>query len=136
MAAACRFCRAPLDRTLVDLGASPLCESFLPADRLDAMEPFYPLHARVCTQCFLVQVDEYVRPEDIFHEYAYFSSYSESWLAHARAYVDAIVPRLGLGREHLVVEVGSNDGYLLQYVVARGIPVLGVDPARNVAAAA
>ena len=134
--AACRFCRAPLDRTLVDLGASPLCESFLPAERLDAMEPFYPLHARVCTECFLVQVDEYVRPEDIFDEYAYFSSYSESWLAHARGYVEAIVPRLGLGPEHLVVEVGSNDGYLLQYVVERGIPVLGIDPARNVAAAA
>ncbi|HEY7140320.1 MAG TPA: class I SAM-dependent methyltransferase [Methylomirabilota bacterium] len=133
---ACRVCRAPLRHTLVDLGVSPLCESYIPAERLDVMEPHYPLHAYVCDGCWLVQVREYVRPEAIFTEYAYFSSYSDSWLAHAAAYVDRIVPRLGLGPGSLVVEVGSNDGYLLQYLVARGIPALGVEPARNVAAAA
>jgi hypothetical protein len=133
---ACRFCREPLRHTLVDLGVSPLCESFVSPGGLNAMEPFYPLHAYVCHGCWLVQVHEYVRPETIFTEYAYFSSYSDSWLAHAAAYVDRIVSRLGLGPQSLVIEVGSNDGYLLQYVVARGIPALGVEPARNVAAAA
>ena len=115
---------------------SPLCESYRTAADLNRMEPFYPLRAWVCGRCFLVQVDEYVSPGEIFGEYAYFSSYSESWLAHARAYVDAIVARLELGPRSFVVELGSNDGYLLQYVVARGIPVLGIEPARNVAAAA
>jgi SAM-dependent methyltransferase len=134
--ASCRFCQAPLTHSLVDLGMSPLCEAYVPADRLDAMEPFYPLHAYVCDHCWLVQVREYVRPEAIFTEYAYFSSYSDSWLAHAAAYVDRMVPQLGLGPGSLVVEVGSNDGYLLQYFIARGIPVLGVEPARNVAAVA
>jgi hypothetical protein len=100
------------------------------------MEPFYPLHAYVCDRCWLVQVREYVPPEDIFTEYAYFSSYSDTWLAHAAAYADTIVPRFGLGPASLVIEVGSNDGYLLQYFVARGIPVLGVEPARNVTPAA
>ncbi len=132
----CRCCAMPLRHLVVDLGMSPLCESYLTADQLDQMEPFYPLRAWVCERCFLVQVKEYVSPAAIFDEYAYFSSYSESWLAHARAYTDMIVERLGLGAESLVVELGSNDGYLLQYFVARGIPVLGVDPARNVAAAA
>ena len=135
-ASACRFCRAPLAYTLVDLGMSPLCEAYVAPDQLDTMEPFYPLRAHVCDRCWLVQVREYVRPEAIFTEYAYFSSYSDSWLAHAAAYVDRIVPRLGLGAGSLVVEVGSNDGYLLQYVVARGIPALGIEPAKNVAAAA
>jgi SAM-dependent methyltransferase len=121
---------------VVDLGVSPLCETYIPADRLDAMEPFYPLHAYVCNRCWLVQVREYVRPEAIFTEYAYFSSYSDSWLAHAAGYVDQMVPRFGLGPGSLVIEVGSNDGYLLQYFIARGVPVLGVEPARNVAAAA
>jgi SAM-dependent methyltransferase len=133
---ACRFCRAPLTHTVVDLGASPLCEAYVPAGRLAAVEPAYPLCAYVCDECWLVQVPEYVPPETIFTEYAYFSSYSDSWLAHAAAYVDRIVPELGLGRESLVIEVGSNDGYLLQYLVARGIPALGIEPARNVAAAA
>ena len=132
----CRFCRASLRHTLVDLGVSPLCESFVTPEALDAIEPVYPLHAYVCTACWLVQVPEYVPPEAIFTEYAYFSSYSESWLAHAAAYVDRIVPRLALGPRSLVVEVGSNDGYLLRYVIARGIPALGIEPARNVAAAA
>ena len=132
----CRFCRAPLAQVVVDLGVSPLCEAYVAADRLGAEEPVYPLCAYVCDECWLVQVPEHVPPESIFTEYAYFSSYSDSWLAHAAAYVDRIVPALGLGPESLVIEVGSNDGYLLQYLVARGVPVLGVEPARNVAAAA
>src|SRR2546430_16482486 len=115
---------------------SPLCESYLREDQLDEMEPFYPLHVYVCHQCFLVQVQEYVSPEAIFREYAYFSSYSDSWLAHVKGYVSMITERLGLNPASQVVELGSNDGYLLQYFVAKGIPVLGVEPARNVAAAA
>jgi len=131
--ASCLFCEAPLRHTFVDLGMSPLCESFLTAEQLNQMERFYPLHVWVCERCFLVQVEEYVRPEGIFTEYAYFSSYSDSWLAHARAYVEMITGRLALGAGSRVVELGSNDGYLLQFFVARGIPVLGVDPAKNVA---
>jgi SAM-dependent methyltransferase len=115
---------------------SPLCESYVPADRLNAMEPFYPLHARICEQCLLVQLEEFVSAEEIFTEYAYFSSYSDSWVAHARNYVDATVERFGIGRESLVMEVASNDGYLLQHVVARDIPALGIEPAANVATAA
>jgi SAM-dependent methyltransferase len=134
--ASCLFCSAPLRHTVVDLGMSPLCESYLTGEQLGQMEPFYPLHAYVCEQCFLVQVQEFVSPEGIFTEYAYFSSYSDSWLAHARAYADMITDRLGLGAASQVVELGSNDGYLLQHFLPRGIPVLGVEPARNVAAAA
>ncbi len=134
--AACRFCSTPLRHTFVDLGMSPLCESFLTREQLNRMEPFYPLHAYVCESCFLVQVEEYVAPERIFDDYAYFSSYSEAWLSHARSYTDMVVPRYSLDRHSHVVELGSNDGYLLQYFVARGIPVLGVEPAANVAAAA
>lgn len=129
----CRFCTAPLRHTFVDLGTSPLCESYLPAEKLDEMEPFYPLHVRVCDRCFLVQVREYVRAEDIYSDYAYFSSYSDSWLEHARQYVDAMIERFGLGPQSRVVEVASNDGYLLQHFVARGVPVLGIEPAANVA---
>jgi hypothetical protein len=132
----CAFCAAPLRHTLVDLGMSPLCESYLTTDQLDGPETFYPLHAYVCGECFLVQVPQYVRPEEIFTEYAYFSSYSDSWLAHARAYVEMISTRFALTSASRVVELGSNDGYLLQYFVQRGIPVLGIEPARNVAAAA
>ena len=132
----CRFCHAELHRTFLDLGMSPLCESFLTEDQLNQMEPFYPLHAYVCEQCLLVQVCDYVAPESIFSEYAYFSSYSDSWLAHARRYTDAVIARLGLDHRSLVVELGSNDGYLLQFFVARAIPVLGIEPARNVAQAA
>jgi SAM-dependent methyltransferase len=134
--AACRFCSTPLRQTVVDLGMSPLCESYLTADQLNQMEPYYPLHVYVCHRCFLVQVEEYVSPEAIFREYAYFSSYSESWVAHAGNYVRMITARLGLTTASRVVELGSNDGYLLQHFVAQGIPVLGVEPARNVAAAA
>ena len=132
----CRFCGALLERTVVDLGMSPLCESFLAADQLDQMEPFYPLNVRVCESCLLVQLPEYVPPEEIFSEYAYFSSFSDSFVQHAADYVERVVERLGLGGESFVVEVASNDGYLLQHFVGHGIPVLGVEPARNVAAVA
>jgi hypothetical protein len=129
----CRFCKTPLQHTLVDLGMSPLCESYLTADQLNLMEPFYPLKVHVCSGCFLAQLEEYVKPEDIFTEYAYFSSYSDSWLHHARNYTDLMIERFKLGKEHQVVELASNDGYLLQYFVERGIPALGVEPAGNVA---
>jgi SAM-dependent methyltransferase len=132
----CRFCGAPLQHTFVDLGMSPLCESYVPADQLGAMEAFYPLHAKVCGSCLLVQLEEFVAPDAIFSEYAYFSSYSDSWVAHARAYVDMAVERFGLDADSLVVELASNDGYLLQHVVGRGIPALGVEPAANVASVA
>ena len=131
--ASCRFCGSALRHTFTDLGMSPPCENFLPADHLNRMEAFYPLHVHVCDQCFLVQLEEYVSPEQIFTEYAYFSSYSTSWLAHAKAYTERMVDRFHLGRDSLVVELASNDGYLLQYFVAQGVPVLGVEPAANVA---
>jgi SAM-dependent methyltransferase len=121
---------------MVDLGKSPLCESFLPADRLEAMEPFYPLHVRVCSRCWLAQLPAFVEPTEIFREYAYFSAYSDSWVEHANSYVDMITDRLSLTSESLVVELASNDGYLLQHFLPRGIPVLGIDPAANVALAA
>jgi SAM-dependent methyltransferase len=129
----CRFCGEPLRRTVVDLGMSPLCESYIEAARLDEMEPFYPLHVRICEGCFLVQLRAYVAPEQIFTEYAYFSSYSSSWIQHARQYADMIIERLRIGPELLVVELGSNDGYLLEGFVERGIPALGIEPAGNVA---
>ncbi len=132
----CRLCGAGLHHTFCDLGMSPLCESFLPADRLDRMEPYYPLRVMVCASCFLVQLREYVAPEHIFDDYAYFSSYSTSWVAHAKAYCDTVERRFGLGRDSLVVELASNDGYLLQHFLPKGIPVLGIEPAANVAAAA
>jgi SAM-dependent methyltransferase len=131
--ASCRFCGAALRHTFTDLGMSPPCESFLPADQLNRMEPFYPLHVHVCEDCYLVQLEEYVSPEHIFTEYAYFSSYSDSWLAHAKRYTELMVERFHLGRDSQVVELASNDGYLLQYFVERSIPVLGVEPAANVA---
>ena len=132
----CRSCDAPLEVSLVDLGSSPLCESFVPADRIDEPELFYPLHVRICTHCWLAQIPAVVEPSEIFQEYAYFSAFSDSWVTHASAYADMIVDRLGLGAESLVVEVASNDGYLLQHFLAKRIPVLGVDPAVNVALAA
>ncbi|HEX3703088.1 MAG TPA: hypothetical protein VHU82_07155, partial [Vicinamibacterales bacterium] len=131
----CRFCGAPLDRVLVDLGVTPLANRNLRPDEM-ASEKKYPLICRVCPQCLLVQVDDSVPPGAIFSEYQYFSSYSDSWVAHARRYCDAMVQRFSLGPESLVVEVASNDGYLLQHFVVRGIAVLGVEPAANVAAAA
>ena len=129
----CRFCAAPLSVNLVDLGMSPLCESYLAADQVNAMEPFYPLHVFVCGQCFLAQLEEYVQPEHIFSEYAYFSSYSDSWLRHSKKYTDLMTQRFGLGANSLVTELASNDGYLLQYFVEKRIPVLGIEPAANVA---
>lgn len=132
----CRFCTAPLEHVVVDLGMSPLCETYLRADELDAMERFYPLRVLICDRCLLVQLAEYVVPDDIFTEYAYFSSYSDAWVEHARRYAVEMIERLGLDARNLVVELGSNDGYLLQHFAARGIPVLGVDPAANVAPAA
>jgi len=132
----CRFCEAPLEHTVVDLGMSPLCESYVSADRLNQMEPFYPLHVYVCRSCLLVQLEEYVSAADIFTEYAYFSSYSSSWVEHARRYCEMAIRRLSLGPRSLVVELASNDGYLLQHFLSGGVPVLGIEPARNVAAAA
>jgi hypothetical protein len=132
----CRLCGASLTRTFVDLGMSPLCESYVPPEKLDVAEAFYPLHVRICDSCLLVQLPTYVAGEDIFTHYAYFSSYSDSWVAHAKRYADEMTSRLRLGSESLVTEVASNDGYLLQHFLAAGIPVLGVEPARNVAEAA
>ena len=133
---ACRFCGAPLSHVFVDLGASPLANSYLEPADLRKAEMFFPLCVYVCGQCFLVQLPEEERPEAIFSDYAYFSSYSESWLRHAETYAAAMVERFGLGPGHRVVEVASNDGYLLRWFAARGIPVLGVEPAGNVAEAA
>jgi len=132
----CRLCGATVTRTFVDLGMSPLCESYIPAERLDEPETFYPLHVRLCDNCLLIQLPTYVPGEDIFSDYAYFSSYSDSWVAHAKRYADAMIGRLGLNSASLVTEVASNDGYLLQHFKAEGIPVLGVEPAANVAEAA
>jgi len=129
----CRFCDSILRHTFVDLGMSPLCESYLPSDRLNQLEPFYPLRVYVCSECFLVQLEAYVQAEDIFTEYAYFSSYSESWVEHARVYTNQMVERFRLGPDSSVVELASNDGYLLQHFVAKGIQALGVEPAANVA---
>lgn len=129
----CRFCHAPLQHVIVDLGMSPLCESFLEKHQLNRMERFYPLRVYVCKTCFLVQLDQYVDPEEIFTEYAYFSSYADAWLEHARRYTIGAADRFGLDQDSLVVELASNDGYLLQYFAEQDIPVLGVEPAANVA---
>jgi SAM-dependent methyltransferase len=132
----CRLCGAALTHTFVDLGMSPPCESYLTADQLDQGETFYPLHVRVCPSCLLVQLPAYISAEDVFGHYAYFSSYSDSWVEHAERFVAGAVDRLGLSDGSFVVEVASNDGYLLQHVMRRGIRALGVEPAANVAAAA
>ena len=129
----CRFCGASLARTFVDLGMSPLCESYLISEHLNQMEPFYPLHVYVCESCFLVQLDEFVSPENIFSEYAYFSSYADSWLQHAKQYTDKMIELFHLNNQSQVIEVASNDGYLLQYFVGKTIPSLGIEPAANVA---
>jgi SAM-dependent methyltransferase len=135
-ARSCRFCGAALNRTFVDLGMSPLCESFLSAADLNHGEVFYPLHVYVCEKCFLVQLEQYETPENIFSEYAYFSSYSDSWLKHAEYYCNKMTTRFGLTGKSLVIEIASNDGYLLQYFVRDKIPALGIEPAANVAKAA
>jgi 2-polyprenyl-3-methyl-5-hydroxy-6-metoxy-1,4-benzoquinol methylase len=129
----CRFCGTGLRHTLVNLGMSPLCESFVSLDRINQMEAFYPLHVRVCESCFLVQLEAYVSPEEIFREYAYFSSYADSWLAQCKAYTDLVIDRFGLNQTSQVIELASNDGYLLQYFIEQNIPVLGVEPATNIA---
>jgi len=135
-APSCRFCAAPLSLVFADLGSSPLANSYLAADALGSAESFYPLTVYVCERCWLCQLPPAARPEEIFSDYAYFSSYSTSWVEHARRYVEAMIERFGFGDEHQVVEIASNDGYLLRHFVARGVPVLGVEPAANVAAAA
>lgn len=134
---ACRSCGAPLTAVLVDLGMTPISNAFVRADHASLSERFYPLKSFVCDQCWLVQLEDFETPETHFHaEYVYFSSFSDSWLAHARSFVEKAVTRLALGASSRVVEIGSNDGYLLQYFVQRGIPCLGVDPAANCAKAA
>ena len=132
----CRFCGHALKTSFVDLGMSPLCQTHIAPDQLHEMEPFYPLHAYLCEQCWLVQLQEFVSPQEIFGEYAYFSSYSSSWVEHARRYVEAMIGRFALGRDSKVMEIASNDGYLLQHFVAAGVPVLGIEPAANVGQAA
>lgn len=129
----CRFCGATAMTTFVDLGMSPLCQTHIERNNLNAMEPFFPLHARVCNVCLLVQLEEFVTPGDIFSEYAYFSSYSDSWVEHARRYVEAMRERFNMTRQSLVIEIASNDGYLLKHFVAAEVPVLGIEPAANIA---
>ncbi len=129
----CRLCRTELKTSFADLGLSPLANSFIKPDRQNAMEAFYPLHAYVCDACLLVQLGEFETPQAIFGDYLYFSSFSDSWLRHAKRYVEAQIGRFGLGADSLIVEIASNDGYLLQYARDAGIPVLGVEPAANVA---
>lgn len=133
MTAQCRFCKSPLRHTFADLGMSPTSNAYLTRNDLNRMEPFYPLHAFVCDKCLLVQLEEFESPENIFSDYAYFSSYSDSWLAHARQYTSDMTDRFGLTPESQVIEIASNDGYLLQYFRDDGIPVLGIEPAANVA---
>jgi len=133
MNSVCRFCGMPLRESFADLGMSPVANSYLRPDRLHAMEPFYPLHAYVCGKCFLVQLEEFQSPEEIFGDYAYFSSYSESWLQHARDYVLDTMKRFGINHSSQVIEIASNDGYLLRNFKEAGVPVLGIEPAANVA---
>uniref|UniRef100_UPI003568C745 methyltransferase domain-containing protein n=1 Tax=Fodinibius sp. TaxID=1872440 RepID=UPI003568C745 len=129
----CLNCSNSLENTFVDLGTSPLCEEFVKPENINNGQQFYPLHAYVCDECFLVQVGEYVHPEEIYSDYYYFSSYSDSWLAHAKDYVEMMTANYGINQESFVVEIASNDGYLLQYFKNKGIPILGVEPSDNVA---
>ncbi|MCK5398352.1 MAG: class I SAM-dependent methyltransferase [Thermoplasmata archaeon] len=129
----CRFCKVPLSHTFVDLGMSPPSNSYLNSQQLQSMERFYPLHAYVCPNCFLVQLDEFESPDLIFSNYAYFSSYSQNWLDHANKYVEHMINDFGIGPSHQVMEIASNDGYLLQFFDKHGVPVLGIEPAANVA---
>ena len=131
----CRFCSSELSQGFVDLGSSPLCQKHIPLSKANEAESFYPLHALVCTECYLVQLGEFVVPAEIFGdgEYAYFSSYSDTWVNHARSYAELMTQRFSLDSKSLVVEIASNDGYLLQNFVQRGIPCLGVEPASNCA---
>ncbi len=129
----CRFCGEPVESTFADLGVQPLCESYLSADQLNKMEPSYPLHVYFCKKCFLVQLEESITPQEIYKKYAYFSSSSKGWLKHCESYADMITNKLRLNANSQVVEVASNDGYLLQFFAQRNIPVLGIEPASNVA---
>ena len=131
--AKCRFCGTGLQHTFVDLGLSPLCETYPAAADFARGEVYYPLHVYVCEKCFLVQLEEYESAENIFSDYAYFSSFSDSWLKHAETYCNKMKARFGLNENSFVVEVASNDGYLLQYFVRQNVPVLGIEPAGNVA---
>ncbi len=135
-ASACRFCSTPLEHVFADLGMSPLANSYLAPEHANGMEPFYPLRAFVCENCLLVQLEEFETPERIFGDYSYFSSYSSTWLAHGRRYAERMMGLLALDQDSLVVELASNDGYLLQHFQALGVPVLGIEPAANVAAVA
>ena len=132
----CRFCATPLRRTFVDLGMSPLCQTHIEPHQLNHAEMFYPLHTYVCEKCYLVQLEQFVAPDEIFSDYAYFSSYSDSWVDHAKRYVEMAIDRFALNRSSLVIEIASNDGYLLQHFARRQVPCLGIEPAANVAAAA
>lgn len=133
----CRFCNNTLTNEFVDLGSSPLSNSFLTKDQLNSPETFYPLKIMVCEKCFLVQIDEFAKHNDIFNnDYAYFSSFSTSWLAHAKAYTRMMIKRFGFNAQSRVIEIASNDGYLLQYFKEQGVPVLGIEPAANTAAVA
>lgn len=129
----CRSCGSPLETTFVDLGVQPLCESYIPPDQLNQMEPSYPLHVYLCKNCFLVQLEESITPQEIYRKYAYFSSSSKNWLKHCETYTDMITKKLGLTSNSQVVEVASNDGYMLQFFARRNISVLGIEPASNVA---
>jgi len=133
MSLKCRFCNTETDYTFADLGMHPPCESYVSCGNINSMEPFYPLKVYVCPKCFLVQLDEYISPEEIFTEYAYFSSYSDAWLAHVKSYTQQMIDRFNLNGNSNVVEIASNDGYLLQYFIEKRIPVLGIEPAKNVA---
>jgi SAM-dependent methyltransferase len=132
----CRHCNTILEHTFVDLGKSPFSNSFLPQKNLNEMEMFYPLHAYVCTTCYLVQLPEFKAPDKIFSDYAYFSSYSDTWLKHAKQYVDQMLQQVNFNSTSQVIEIASNDGYLLQYFKEKQVPVLGIEPAINVAAKA
>src|SRR5215469_4568210 len=129
----CRFCGAGLQRTFVDLGLSPLCETYPALADFNRGETYYPLHVYVCENCFLVQLEEYESAENIFGDYAYFSSYSDSWLKHCEDYCNKMATRFRLNERSFVVEVASNDGYLLQYFARQKVPMLGIEPAANVA---
>ncbi len=129
----CRFCQSKLKDTFIDLGMQPLCESYVSKGDLGLMEPHYPLHVYICNRCFLVQVPELVSPSEIYNEYAYFSSFSDSWLAHAKKYTDDVTEKFHLGQKSLVAEIASNDGYLLQYFIGKNIPVIGIEPSKNIA---
>src|SRR5581483_6708045 len=129
----CRFCGQRLEHAFADLGMSPLANKYLTPEEANRAEPFYPLHALVCDSCFLVQLEEFETPDHVFSDYPYFSSYSTTWLEHCRGYVEAVTDRFNISTGTRVVELASNDGYLLQYFHERHVPVLGIEPAANVA---